>query len=185
MTPTEALENARRAMQDAQPFCLAAGMDSLDAGIAEIDAALAAPPPQSPPADLSALEHDLIVECERAMKQRDEYLRTGISTAAPGQSHDTIFGFILRKHLGAVQSPPAALTAEQERAVEAIEQLSQWARAYPLKNFPEPDMVRAHELLQAGGMSIDSISASNMRYVITQVIEIVDAALTRHTGDAE
>jgi hypothetical protein len=47
----------------------------------------------------AALEFDLIAECERAMKQRDEFKATGVSTAAHGGSHDTLFGFILRKHL--------------------------------------------------------------------------------------
>jgi hypothetical protein len=46
----------------------------------------------------AALETALIVECERAMKQRDEFHRTGISTASHGGSHDTIFGHILRQH---------------------------------------------------------------------------------------
>jgi hypothetical protein len=39
-------------------------------------------PPAAQPSE--ALEHDLVVECERAMKQRDEFLRTGQSTAAHG-----------------------------------------------------------------------------------------------------
>lgn len=47
---------------------------------------------------LEALTTALIAECERAMKQRDEFRWTGVSTAAPGQSHDTIFGKILRDH---------------------------------------------------------------------------------------
>lgn len=46
----------------------------------------------------AALEAALIAECERAMQQRDEFKRTGVSTAGHGGSHDTIFGFILRQH---------------------------------------------------------------------------------------
>jgi hypothetical protein len=46
----------------------------------------------------AALETALIAECERAMKQRDEFQRTGVSTAAHGGSHDTLFGHILRQH---------------------------------------------------------------------------------------
>ena len=38
----------------------------------------------------------LIAECERAMAQRDEYLKTGVSTASHGGSHDTRFHDILR-----------------------------------------------------------------------------------------
>lgn len=46
----------------------------------------------------AALEAALIAECERAMAQRDEFLKTGKSTAGHGGSHDTLFGFILRQH---------------------------------------------------------------------------------------
>jgi len=60
---------------------------------------------------------------------------------------------------------------------DALEKLQQWADAYPLAVFPEPDLDKAHELLQAGGMTLDSISASNMRYVIQAMREIVDEGL--------
>lgn len=50
------------------------------------------------PRDIAALELALIAECERAMAQRDEFLKTGKSTAGHGGSHDTLFGFILRNH---------------------------------------------------------------------------------------
>jgi hypothetical protein len=45
-----------------------------------------------------ALETDLIAECERAMRQRDEFLRTGVRTGGDGMAWNTCFGFILRKH---------------------------------------------------------------------------------------
>ena len=51
--------------------------------------------------DVSAIERELIIECERAIKQHAEFLLTGVSTAAHGGSHDTCFGHILRKHLAA------------------------------------------------------------------------------------
>jgi hypothetical protein len=40
-----------------------------------------------------------------------------------------------------------------------------WLDAYPLTMFPEPDLKRAAEVLKAAGMTLDSISASNMRHV--------------------
>jgi len=46
----------------------------------------------------------LIIECERAMRQRDEFLRTGISTAGHGGSHDTCFGTIVRNALAAARA---------------------------------------------------------------------------------
>ncbi|KKL90502.1 hypothetical protein LCGC14_1904000, partial [marine sediment metagenome] len=46
------------------------------------------------------------------------------------------------------------------------DRLETWGRAYPLDIFPEPDMKAAAELLIAGGITLDAISASNMRHVI-------------------
>lgn len=69
------------------------------------------------------------------------------------------------------------LRAENERMREALEKIDQWAKAYPLSVFPEPDFKKAHEVLTANGMTLDAISASNMRHVVTGVGEIARAAL--------
>lgn len=47
---------------------------------------------------MDALMLDLVIEVERAMRQHDEFLKTGVSTASHGGSHDTCFPAILRKH---------------------------------------------------------------------------------------
>lgn len=70
-----------------------------------------------------------------------------------------------------------ALMLEVERLRGALEKLQAWADAYPLTAFPEPNFARAHELLQAGGMTLDAISASNMRHVIGGVRKLVDEGL--------
>ena len=59
----------------------------------------------------------------------------------------------------------------------ALEEIAQWADAYPLAIFPEPDFEKAQELLKAGGMTLDAISASNMRHVVEGVGKIADEAL--------
>jgi hypothetical protein len=64
---------------------------------------------------------------------------------------------------------------------DALEQLGQWAEAYPVENFPEPlpqDWQRANALLAENGISMSSMSASNMRHVINGVRQIVDDAGT-------
>jgi hypothetical protein len=66
---------------------------------------------------------------------------------------------------------------ETERYREALEQIVQWSEAYPLSVFPEPDWKRAGDLLRAGGISLDAISASNMRHVVTEVGKIARRAL--------
>ena len=71
----------------------------------------------------------------------------------------------------------AAKDAVIGAAREALEEIDRWSRAYPIDIFPEPDFKRANELLHAGGMSIDAVSASNMRHVIERVEKIVAPAL--------
>jgi hypothetical protein len=52
-----------------------------------------------------------------------------------------------------------------------------WSEAYPLTVFPEPDFIKARELLEAGGMTLDAISASSMRHVVEGVGKIAKEAL--------
>jgi len=60
---------------------------------------------------------------------------------------------------------------------EALQRIDNWAKAYPLKVFPEPDFKKVAEVLKAAGISLDTVSASNMRHVISQVKEITKQAL--------
>lgn len=63
---------------------------------------------------------------------------------------------------------------------DALEKLKQWADAYPVEVFPEmtdEEWKRADEVLQSAGLSLDRISASNMRHVISQTKKIVDEGL--------
>jgi hypothetical protein len=64
-----------------------------------------------------------------------------------------------------------------DKLEEALRRILQWSEAYPLEVFPEPDFKKAAELLRAGGMSLDTISASNMRNVVDGVGKIARAAL--------
>lgn len=59
-----------------------------------------------------------------------------------------------------------------EQMESALRRIAQWAEAYPVQVFPEPDddyLKRAHEALRAAGLSLDRIAASNMRHLILQV----------------
>jgi hypothetical protein len=69
--------------------------------------------------------------------------------------------------------------AEIERLQSALEEIEARNRAYPLRVFPEPDFKKAAELLKAGGMTLDAVSASNMRHVVEGVGEIASKALRR------
>ena len=59
----------------------------------------------------------------------------------------------------------------------ALTRIDTWAKAYPLAIFPKPDLQRAAEVLKAAGMTLDSISADNMRHVLDDIKGIVREAL--------
>lgn len=67
------------------------------------------------------------------------------------------------------------LQAENERLKEALERIQNWARAYPLNIFPKPDLKKAHKILKAAGMTLDAISADNMRHILDGIKNIVES----------
>ena len=70
------------------------------------------------------------------------------------------------------------IQAERVEQLEtALQRIESWANAYPLKIFPEPDFKKVAEVLKAAGLSLDAVSASNMRHVIVRVKNIVTEAL--------
>lgn len=52
---------------------------------------------------IEELNNAIQIEHERAIRQRDEFIKTGISTASHGGSHDTCFKFIIKEHLKKLQ----------------------------------------------------------------------------------
>lgn len=62
-------------------------------------------------------------------------------------------------------------------AEEALIRIEAWSEAYPLEVFPEPDLKKARALLEAGGMTLDAISASAMRHVVDGVGQIAKQAI--------
>ena len=61
---------------------------------------------------------------------------------------------------------------EIDRLQERLSRILEWCEAYPLDVFPEPDFKQARKLLEAGGMTLDAISASNMRHVVNGIKKI-------------
>jgi hypothetical protein len=57
---------------------------------------------------------------------------------------------------------------------DKLELIREWCGAYPLEVFPEPDLQKAHRVLIRHGMSLDAISASNMRHVLDGVRKIIE-----------
>ena len=54
----------------------------------------------------------------------------------------------------------------EERMEDALRTIVAWTEAYPLNVFPEPDLVLVRQLLEAGGITLDAVSASAMRHVV-------------------
>jgi hypothetical protein len=65
----------------------------------------------------------------------------------------------------------------EERMEDALRTIVAWTKAYPLNVFPEPDLVLVRQLLEAGGITLDAVSASAMRHVVEQVGRIAKEAL--------
>ena len=62
-----------------------------------------------------------------------------------------------------------ALIASWRERGEALEDFVKWSEAYPTTIFVEPDYEKAHALLQAGGMTLDAISAGVMREATREI----------------
>jgi len=73
---------------------------------------------------------------------------------------------------------PAYKIIQESRYVDLIRtrlrKIESWCNAYPLKVFPEPDLKKAREVLKEAGMTLDAISASNMRHVLKGIKDIVE-----------
>jgi len=64
---------------------------------------------------------------------------------------------------------------EAEQAIETLERIKQWCEAYPLSIFPEPDWDKVRQGLESVGITVDSVSASNMRHVVTGIKNLIDS----------
>jgi len=79
------------------------------------------------------------------------------------------------------QPEPAQVGRDIDAAIELlatlsekIERIRSWCDAYPVSVFPEPDMTRVSEILKQHGITLDSVSASNMRHVLSGIKKIID-----------
>jgi hypothetical protein len=85
--------------------------------------------------------------------------------------------YLKEKYIGHANARVEALETALEDKTEALHKIESWSRAYPLNIFPEPDWRKATELLEAGGITMDAVSAHCMRHVVEGVGKIARAAL--------
>jgi len=69
-----------------------------------------------------------------------------------------------------------------DRMGKSLRDIEAWARAYPLTQFPKPDLKRAAEVLSMNGLTLDAISADAMRHVLDGIISIARDGLTDSTA---
>jgi chromosome segregation ATPase len=66
------------------------------------------------------------------------------------------------------------VTEDMDTLQSKFDRISDWCKAYPLDVFPEPDFKLARQLLEAGGVTLDAVSASNMRHVVEGIARIIN-----------
>jgi hypothetical protein len=75
-----------------------------------------------------------------------------------------------------------ALAIRVERLEDAIHKINQWTEAYPPQAaLPEPDFKRAADVLEAAGMTVDALSASNVHYIVTKLKNFGDSLISKPT----
>lgn len=120
----------------------------------------------------------------RAALKRAAYALFQIKRMVP----EAIVEFARQEHKAACDVLDGEPAPEREVSVpegyvmvsdEVMDRIKSWSEAYPLSVFPEPDFKKARKLLEAGDMTIDSVSASNMRHVITKVWDMLQSAKQR------
>ena len=82
-----------------------------------------------------------------------------------------------RERILALEAENGRLADEAERLSDLFYDLRVWGNAYPLKIFPEPDRSKAAKVLEASGMTLDSVSSASMRHVLRGIEQIVNKAL--------
>ena len=66
---------------------------------------------------------------------------------------------------------------EFEKLQDKMQRIKTWCDAYPVKIFHEPslaDFKTAHKVLKQHGLTLDAISASNMRHVLSGISNIIE-----------
>jgi len=73
----------------------------------------------------------------------------------------------------------ACASVENEKFRDALLRIDNWAKAYSfsLSVLPELDFKKVAKVLKAAGLSLDEVSASNMRHVLAQVKDITKQVL--------
>lgn len=67
---------------------------------------------------------------------------------------------------------------DPDRMEKALRDIEAWAKAYPLRAFPEPNMKRVAEVLAINNITIDAVSASVIRSTLRGIECLVKDGLS-------
>ena len=102
------------------------------------------PAPQAGAAEVekwvASLSNELDRETERAISQRDVFLKTGVSTASHGGSHDTCFSYIIRQHLTTF---PLLPTEQPSQDAERYRKLRRWMSSNVAEGWTQVEQLAA------------------------------------------
>lgn len=76
-----------------------------------------------------------------------------------------------------LRSDNRRMAIQNETMDIALHQIIRWCDSYPTDVFGEPDTEQARRLLEAGGMTLDSISALAVRRIVSAIRGYAQAAL--------
>ena len=97
------------------------------------------------------------------------------------EEHPQQYAYVIHEAFADLEARLAAAEDKRDEAREAHQRIVEWADAYPLSVFPEPDFKKAAAVLKAAGMTLDAISASNMRHCLKGAKEIACTVLATDT----
>ncbi len=76
-----------------------------------------------------------------------------------------------------VKGAQELIAREREKYDALFFEIKEWSEAYPETVFPPPDWGKVRDALEMNGLTLDSVSAANMRHVIKRIQEMVDETI--------
>ena len=78
-----------------------------------------------------------------------------------------------------VEAKNEKLEAEIETLQDKLDRIISWCNAIPLSVFPEPDFVLVRGAIEEEGITLDAITASNMRHIVDGIRDIAKGEIDK------
>jgi hypothetical protein len=88
-----------------------------------------------------------------------------------------ILGAIIRANATSLAAQRERDAQETEAQCDALQSIAAWCSAYPDDVFPDQDMKKAREVLEANGISIGAMHGQWARHIVKGIGEIASAAI--------